>query len=73
VSPRYSAVAEASAAGLFFPVAIVAGYWLGARAGSWLRLGTAPAFLGAALGVVAAFVNLFRFLRRLEAGPRERP
>ena len=70
MSPRYSAVAEASAAGLFFPLAIVAGYWLGGRLGAWLGLGTLPAFVGAALGVAAGFLNLFRFLRRLEAGPR---
>jgi predicted MFS family arabinose efflux permease len=70
LSSRYSAVAEASAAGLFFPLAIVAGYWLGGRLGAWVGLGTIPAFVGAALGVAAGFVNLFRFLRRLEAGPR---
>ena len=71
MSPPYSAVAEASAAGLFFPVAIIAGYWLGGRVGGWLGLGTIPAFVGAALGVVAAFINLFRFLQRLERGPKE--
>lgn len=73
MTSRYSAVAEASAAGLFFPIAIVAGYWLGGRLGSWLGIGTVPAFVGAALGVAAAFINLYRFLRRLESGPRERP
>ena len=73
MSPRYSAVAEASAAGLFFPVAIVAGYWLGGRVGAWMGLGSIPAFAGAALGVVAAFVNLYRFLRRLEGRPEGRP
>ena len=66
MSPRYSAVAEASAAGLFFPVAIVAGYWAGGRVGAWLGLGAIPAFVGATLGVVAAFFNLYRFLRRME-------
>jgi hypothetical protein len=70
LTSRYSSVAEASAAGLFFPLAIIAGYWLGERLGAWLRLGTVPAFIGAGLGVAAAFVNLYRFLRRLESGPK---
>jgi hypothetical protein len=71
-SSRYALVAEASAAGLFFPVAIVAGYLLGKWAGGWLGWGEAPALLGAALGVVAAFANLYGFLRRSERqGNRE--
>ncbi len=65
-SSRYSLVAEASAAGLFFPVAIVAGYLLGKWVGGWVGWGEAPAFVGAGLGVAAAFWNLFEFLRRLE-------
>lgn len=65
-SPRYAAVAEASAAGILFPLSIVAGYLLGKWVGARLGLGSVPAFLGAALGVAAAFVNLYRLLRRLE-------
>ena len=52
--------------GLFFPLAIVAGYLLGKWTGDWLSLGRAPAFVGAFLGVVAAFANLARFIRRME-------
>jgi hypothetical protein len=63
---RYSLVAEGSAVGLFFPVAIVAGYLTGKWIGGWLRLGEAAALAGAGLGVAAAFVNLWRFLKRLE-------
>ncbi len=73
MSSRYSTVAEASAAGLFFPIALVGGYWLGGRLGAWLGLGAIPAFVGAALGVAAAFVNLYRFLRRMESGPEGKP
>ena len=69
---RYSLVAEASAAGLFFPVAIIAGYLLGKWAGAWLGWGEVPALLGAGLGVAAAFLNLYGFLRRSERrGSRE--
>lgn len=65
-SSRYALVAEASAAGLFFPVAIVVGYLLGKWAGGWLGWGEVPAYVGAAVGVVAAFWNLFEYVGRLE-------
>jgi Putative F0F1-ATPase subunit Ca2+/Mg2+ transporter len=65
-SPRYAAVARASAAGLLFPLSIVAGFLLGKWVGRALGLGAWPAFLGAALGVGAGFWNLFRLLRGLE-------
>ena len=65
-SPRYALVAEGSAVGIFFPVAIVAGYFVGKWIGQALGLGEAAALVGAGLGVVAAFLNLWRFLRRLE-------
>lgn len=63
---RYGLVGEATAVGLFFPLAIVAGYLLGKWAGDWLSLGRIPAFAGAVLGVAAAFGNLARFIRRME-------
>ncbi len=65
-SPRYALIAEGSAVGIFFPVAIVAGYLTGRWLGRWLGLGEVAAFLGAGLGVAAAFVNLWRFVKRLE-------
>jgi hypothetical protein len=46
--------------------AIVAGSLVGRWLGGWLGLGVAAALAGAGLGVVAAFLNLWRFLRRLE-------
>lgn len=67
---RYTLVAEGTAAGLFFPVAIVAGYLLGHWFGGALSLGTLPELVGAALGALAAFLNLWRFLRRMEAGEK---
>jgi hypothetical protein len=68
--PRYAIVAQASAAGILFPLSIVAGYLLGKWIGSALGLGLTPAFIGAALGVVAGFWNLYRLLRLLEGGGR---
>jgi positive regulator of sigma E activity len=61
-------VARASAAGILFPLSIVAGYLLGKWLGKVLGLGEVPAFIGGALGAVAGFWNLFRLLRGLEDG-----
>ena len=47
-------------------MAIVAGYLAGKWVGRRLGLGEAAALMGAGLGVAAAFLNLWRFLRRLE-------
>jgi positive regulator of sigma E activity len=63
---RFALVAEGSAVGIFFPVAIVAGYLAGKWIGRALGAGEAAALIGAGLGVIAAFLNLWRFLRRLE-------
>jgi hypothetical protein len=64
--PRYAIVARASAAGVLFPLSIVAGYLLGRWIGRALGVGEWLAFLGAALGVAAGFWNLYRLLRGLE-------
>lgn len=61
-------VARASAAGVIFPLSIVAGYLLGKWLGGALGVGPWPAFAGAALGAVAGFWNLYRLLRGLEDG-----
>lgn len=70
---RYDVVAEASAAGILFPLCLIAGYWMGKRVGSLWGAGTAAALVGAALGAAAAFWNLVRLLRRLEDGRDRRP
>jgi ATP synthase protein I len=61
-----NALAQASALGLTFVVAIV----LGLAGGRWLdvRLDTSPAclLLGLFLGIAAGFKNLFNFSRRLD-------
>lgn len=67
---RYAIVARASAAGILFPLSIVAGYLLGKWLGGALSLGTWPAFVAAALGAVAGFWNLYRLLRGLEDGEK---
>ena len=63
-SSRYALAAEASTAGLLFLLGPGAGYLLGKWIGSALGLGRAPAFVGAALGLVSAFLNLLRLAAR---------
>ena len=65
---RYAIVARASAAGILFPLSLVAGWFLGKWVGRALGLGLAPAYVGAVLGVAAGFWNLYRILRGMESG-----
>jgi hypothetical protein len=63
-SSRYALVAEATTAGLMFLLAPAAGYFLGKWIGGWLHLGMVPAYAGAALGLVSAFLHLLRLTAR---------
>ena len=63
-SSRYALAAQATTAGLVFLLAPVAGYFIGKWIGEWLGLGRIPSWIGAALGLVSAFVNLIRFTNR---------
>jgi putative F0F1-ATPase subunit (Ca2+/Mg2+ transporter) len=62
---RYQFIAEATTAGLLFLLTPVAGYFLGKWLGEWLGLGRIPAYVGAALGLASAFVNLLRLVGRI--------
>lgn len=44
-----------------FPALLAAGYLLGKWIGRWLGLGDWTAILGAGVGVLGAFVELFRW------------
>jgi hypothetical protein len=61
---RYALVAEATTAGLLFLLAPGAGYFLGKWLGGLVGLGRVPAWIGAALGLVAAFLHLLRLTGR---------
>ena len=61
---RYQLIAEGSAAGLLFLLSPLAGYFLGKWVGQGLGLGMVPAYVGGALGLVAAFLNLMRLVER---------
>jgi positive regulator of sigma E activity len=47
-----------------FPALLAAGYLLGKWVGQWLGLGESAAIVGAALGAVGAFIELFRWASR---------
>jgi positive regulator of sigma E activity len=61
---RYALIAEATTAGLLFLLGPVAGYFLGKWVGEAVGLGQMPAWVGAALGLVAAFLHLMRLTGR---------
>ena len=56
--------AQAVTLGILFPALLAAGYLLGKWLGRWLGLGEWTAYLGAGLGVVGAFIELFRWSAR---------
>ena len=58
---RHRGWAEAVALGVMFPALLAAGYLLGKWIGRWLGLGDWTAILGAGLGVLGAFIELFRW------------
>ena len=62
---RPAFLGEALSAGLLFLCGPVAGYFLGKWLGDLLGLGRVPAWIGAALGLAAAFVHLFRLTARM--------
>ena len=61
---RQGLIAEATSAGLFFLLGPVAGYFLGKWLGDLLGWGRVPSWIGAALGLAAAFVHLVRLTTR---------
>jgi positive regulator of sigma E activity len=64
MSSRYQLIAEATTAGVLFLLSPAAGYFLGSWTGQWLGLGRWLAYVGAMLGLAAAFVNLLRLAGR---------
>lgn len=61
---RQGLIAEATSAGLLFLLGPAAGYVLGRWLGGLLGWGRVPSWIGAALGLVAAFIHLVRLTAR---------
>jgi len=61
---RQRLIAEATSAGLLFLLGPAAGYFLGKWLGGLLGWALVPAWAGAALGLVSAFVHLVRLTTR---------
>ncbi|MEO8217924.1 MAG: AtpZ/AtpI family protein [Acidobacteriota bacterium] len=68
---QYQQIAEASALALMFPLTIGAGFLIGYGLdrlfGSWPWI----SFCGAGLGIVGAFINLFRTAAKADGGSAE--
>jgi hypothetical protein len=62
---RPALLGEALSAGLLFLCGPAAGYLLGKWLGDALSIGRVPAWIGAALGLVSAFVHLVRLTSRV--------
>jgi hypothetical protein len=62
--PPRSGSAQAVVLGVTFPALLVGGFMLGKWAGRWLGLGEWTAILGAGIGVLGAFFELFRWATR---------
>ena len=65
MAPRYQLIAEGSAAGLLFLLSPLSGYELGKWLGQLLGWGSVLGYAGAVLGLVAAFLNLFKLVARV--------
>ncbi len=65
MAARPAFLGEALSAGFLFVCGPVAGYFLGKWLGQALHLGLVPAWIGAALGLLSAFVNIFRLTSRM--------
>jgi hypothetical protein len=61
---RYALIAEATTAGLLFLLGPAAGYLLGKWLGEAIGAARIPAYAGAVLGLVSAFINLMRLTGR---------
>lgn len=58
--PEYDQMAEAWMLGLMFPMSIAAGFLIGWGVDHVFHTGAIGRIVGTALGIAAAFVNLFR-------------
>jgi positive regulator of sigma E activity len=65
MAPRYQLIAEGSAAGLLFLLSPLCGYFLGKWLGQLLGWGSVLGYAGAILGLVAAFLHLFKLVARV--------
>jgi hypothetical protein len=65
LTPRPAFLGEALSAGLLFLCGPVAGWFLGQWLGDLAGVGRVPAWIGAVLGLVSAFVHLFRLTSRM--------
>ena len=66
MSTRYKQYGDLLTLGIMFPVCIAIGYGLGYLLDVWTGRQSLFSFIGILFGIAAAFVNLFRVVRKLD-------
>ena len=66
---RYKQYGDLLTLGIMFPVCIAIGYGLGYLLDGWTGKQNIFSFIGILFGIAAAFINLFRVVRKLDGNP----
>ena len=72
MSIRYKQYGDLLTLGIMFPVCIAIGYglgYLGYLLDGWTGKQNIFSFIGILFGIAAAFINLFRVVRKLDGNP----
>jgi len=66
VATRFQQYGDLLTLGIMFPACIVIGYGLGYLLDSWTGNRNTFSFIGILFGITAAFVNLFRVVKKVD-------
>ena len=66
MAAKYKQYGDLLTLGIMFPVCIAVGYGLGYLLDGWTDNRNTFSFIGILFGIAAAFVNLFRVVRKLD-------
>lgn len=66
MSTRFKQYGDLLTLGIMFPACIAIGYGLGYLLDSWTGYRNTFSFMGILFGIAAAFINLFRVVRKVD-------